>query len=289
MNSIPCQQNAELDKKIEDFSEILKTQAHTLGKEQHGFNEKDFYSSGLFRGAIERIRGQFSATIRDKRDFVRFILNYMQDREFIKEWEIAGEANRHDYAVTLKSGRIAVIELKGCMDGNNTTIYERPANANEFIVWSVCTNPGADPRHNVWSGIHTRLSADIIFRNMRVDGLVVWDMFCSTLCRPCPKVLGEGSTDRLTEVGAFRLPPPCVYLFPATVPSVRNNPFPPAQRIQDVELLKAFHECFKGRDEELNYVTFEVGHAGTETVRRTTITRAGVVQQQSRMTPIQRS
>ncbi|MGH2137807.1 hypothetical protein, partial [Enterococcus faecalis] len=76
-----------------------------------------------------------------------------------------------DYTVALNSGKTAVIELKGCLDGNNTNIFERPPHANEFIIWSVCTNPGADPRRNAWSGIHTRLSAEIISRQQRVDGL----------------------------------------------------------------------------------------------------------------------
>jgi hypothetical protein len=288
VSAIPCQQNAELDQKIKAFAEVLKTQAHTLGKEQHGLSEHEFYNSGLFRGAIERIRGQFSATMREKREFVQNVLNYMQDRGYIGEWENAGDANRHDYSVKLNSGRVGVIELKGCLDGNNTNIFDRPPHAHEFIIWSVCTNPGADPRHNAWSGLHTRLSAEIITRGQRVDGLMVWDMVCSTIGRPCPKILTDGNEDRLTEVGAFRLPPPCIYFFPATIPSVRNNPKPSAQTLQDVELLRAFHECFKGRDEELNFVTFEVAHAGIDIVRQTTITRSGVIQKQSGMTAIQR-
>jgi hypothetical protein len=287
MSCIPCQQNAELDDKIKLFAEVLKTQAHTLGT--HGLDEKEFYNSGLFRGAIERIRGQFSATMREKREFVQHILNYMQDKGFIGEWESAGDRNRHDYSIKLNSGKIGVIELKGCLDGNNTNIFERPSHASEFIIWSLCTNPGSDPQHNVWSGIHTRLSAEIISRNQQVDGLVVWDMVCSTVGRPCPKILREGGGTRLTKVGPFSLPPPCIYLFPGTIPSVRNNPNPPAQALAEVELLKAFHECFGGRDDELNHVTFEVGHSGTETVRKTTIIRTGVVQKQSGMTPIQRS
>jgi hypothetical protein len=287
MTCIPCQQNSELKDKVVAFAEVLKTQAHTLGA--HGLDEKEFYNSGLFRGAIERIRGQFSATMREKREFVRYILNFMQDRGFIQEWESAGEGNRHDYSVKLKSGKIGVIELKGCLDGNNTNIFERPSHANEFIIWSICSNPGADPRHNVWSGIHTRLSAEIISRSQQVDGLMVWDMVCSTLGRPCPKILLDGNGERLTEVGPFRVPPPCIYFFPGTVPSVRNNPHPVAQSLADVELLRAFHECFRGRDKELNYVTFEVAHSGSETVRRTTIYREGVIQRQSTMTPIQRS
>jgi hypothetical protein len=175
---IPCQQNEELQARIREYTEILKTQAHQLGN--HGLDELEFYNSGLFRGAIERIRGQFSATMRDKREFVQAILNFMQDGKFIGEWNVSGSENRHDYAVTMPSGRTAVIELKGCLDGNNTNIFERPPHAHEFIIWSVCTNPGADPRLNAWSGIHTRLSAEIISRSQRVDGLVIWDMVCGT-------------------------------------------------------------------------------------------------------------
>lgn len=73
MSCIRCQKNAALTAQVEAFSEVLKTQAHTLGN--HGLSEDEFYR-GLFRGAIERIRGQFSATMREKRDFVRAILNF---------------------------------------------------------------------------------------------------------------------------------------------------------------------------------------------------------------------
>lgn len=285
MNVIQCEQNIALREQIEQYAEVLKVEAHKLGA--HGLTEQEFYNSGLFRGAIERIRGQFSATMRDKRDFVRHILNHMQDRSFIVDWDSAGDANRHDYSVRLPSGRIAVIELKGCLDGNNTNIFERPPHAHEFIIWSVCTNPGADPRHNAWSGIHTRLSAEIISRAQRVDGLLVWDMVCGTIGRPCPKVVADPT--RITTLGPFKLPPPCIYLFPATIPSPRNNPHPAAQSLSDVQLLDTFYQCFGGAPEEVNEVTFEVHHRGVDTVRSTRVKRNGVVQRESGPTPIQRS
>ncbi|VVT28166.1 hypothetical protein [Marinobacter salarius] len=285
MSIIPCNQNKELRKKIMEYSEALKVEAHRIG--DHGLSDSEFYDSGLFRGAIERVRGQFSATMREKRDFVSRVLNHMQDEGYIQEWVSAGEANRHDYSVTLNSGRMAIIELKGCLDGNNTNIFERPPHAQEFIVWSVCTNPGADPRHNAWSGIHTRLSAEIISRSQQVDGVVVWDMVCGTIGRPCPKVANESG--RLTVVGPHKLPPPCIYLFPATIPSPRNNPHPPSQEIVDVEILKAFHECFQGRDEELNKVTFAVSHRGADTMRMTRVKRNGVFVKESEATAIRRS
>ena len=108
MTVTPCQQNAQLREMIERYAEVLKTEAHRLG--DHGLDEAEFYNSGIFRGAIERVRGQFSATMREKREFVRHVLNYMQDQNFITDWQSAGEANRHDYAVTMPSGRTSVIE-----------------------------------------------------------------------------------------------------------------------------------------------------------------------------------
>lgn len=283
MTEIPCQQNPALRQQIIDLAEILRTRTHEIP----GLNidEHDLYQSGLFRGAIERLRGQYAATMAPKREFVRRVLSFMQDGGFIAEWTSAGEANRHDYTITLNNGRISVIELKGCLDGNNTNIFTRPPHASEFVIWSICSNPGADPRHNVWSGIHTRLSAEIIDRQQRVDGLVVWDWICGTLGRPCPKIAAPAD---MTEVAQYELTPPCIYLFPPTVPSPRNNPRPAPNRLQDVGILDAMHRCFRGRDEHLNEVTFEVRHAGNETERQTTITRDGVVARQSGFTPIRR-
>ncbi len=282
MSVIPCEQNKGLRDQIERFAEVLKTEAHKLG--DHGVGEKEFYNSGLFRGAVERVRGQFSATMRGKREFVQHALNHMEDGGFIAGWDLTEDANRNDYIVRLNSGRAAVIDLKGCLDGNNTNIFERPANADEFIIWSICTNPGGDPRRNAWSGIHTRLSAEMISRNQRVDGVVLWDMVCGTIGRPCPKLL---DTTRATDLGPFHTPPPCIYLLPQTIPSV-TTPHATAQGLGDVELLAAFHACFGGRDEELHQVDFDVEQHGAELVRKTTIRRNGVVAQESEMTAIRR-
>ena len=285
MSVISCERNEGLRQQIEAFSEVLKTDAHTLG--DHGLSEAEFYNSGLFRGAIERVRGQFAASMHDKREFVRHVLNHMQDGGFIDDWESAGEANRHDYAVSLASGQTAIIELKGCLDGNNTTIFERPPHADEFIIWRVCTNAGADPRHNAWSGIHTRLSAEIISRSELVDGVVIWDMVCGTIGRPCPKLAADGA--RATHVGPYSLPPPCLYVLPATIPSPRNNPNPNPQRLSDVQLMQAFNDCFRCRPEEISYVSFNVAHQGADTVRTTRIVRNGQVQRESDPTAIRRS
>lgn len=279
---IPCKLDRPLRQRISELAEILKTQAHELVP---GMTEQEMYDSGLFRGAIEQLRGEFSASMGEKRDFVRHILNYMQDQGFIKDWESAGESNRYDYMVEMLDGKKSAIELKGCLDGNNTNIFERPLGADEFIIWSVCTNAGSDPRHNVWSGVHTRLSAEIITREQRVDGLIVWAPSCGSVGRPCPKV---AAGDPVTTVGPYNLPPPCIYVFPGTVPSPRNNPRPAVRSVSMVGLLSAFHDCFQGSDHFLNQVDWEVGYEGVNTVRTTTAMRDGGVTKMSRATPIRR-
>jgi hypothetical protein len=80
MTVIPCEQDPRLRAEIELFAEVLKTQAHKLGS--HGLDEASFYSSPIFRGAIEKVRGEFSATMRGKREFVQQVLNHMEDRGF---------------------------------------------------------------------------------------------------------------------------------------------------------------------------------------------------------------
>jgi hypothetical protein len=282
---IPCEQDPRLRAEIERFAEVLRTQAHKLG--DHGLDEANFYRTSIFRGAIEKVRGEFSATMRGKREFVQHVLNHMEDGGHIRGWDRTKRGARNDYYVRLNSGRLAVVDLKGCLDGANTTIFERPADADEFVTWSLCTNVGGDPRRNVWSGIHTRLSAEMISRSQRVDGVVIWDMVCGTLGRPRPKLEKLNPAARLTSVGPFNTPPPCIYVLPGTIPSV-DRPQAQAQSLSHVELLGAFHTAFGGLNVEVNYVDFEVGEQGDQLVRRTVIRRAGVVQHASDMTAIRR-
>ncbi|MFZ3178704.1 MAG: hypothetical protein WA156_00495 [Methylocystis silviterrae] len=86
-------------------------------------------------------------------------------------------------------------------------------------------------------------------------------------------------------IGPFCAPPPCIYLFPSSIPSV-EAPKVGVQSLMNVELLAAFHSCFGGRDNEINHVSFEIASLGDDTMRRTTIERGGVVQHSSDMTAI---
>ena len=90
MTVIPCEQDPRLRAEIERFAEILKTQAHQLG--DHGLDETNFYNSPIFRGAIEKVRGEFSATMRGKREFVQHVLNHMEDGDHIAGWDAQSAA-----------------------------------------------------------------------------------------------------------------------------------------------------------------------------------------------------
>jgi hypothetical protein len=267
------------------LAELIKTQAHLIPGIE--CSEVELYETGLFRGAVERIRGQFAASMAEKRGFAKLVLNYLEDQKAITSWQPAGGMNRYDYEVRLPSGRIAAIELKGCLDGNNTNIFERPPQAQEFYIWSVCQNAGANPARNAWSGIHTRLSAEIIDKEKQVDGLIIWDMVCGTIGRVCPKLSADPT--RVVEIGQYRLPPPCIYLFPSTIPSPRNNPAPPVHTLESLEFLSALHRHFNGRDEEVFSVRLSARYSGRDLQRMTVVERAGVVAQQSGWQSIRRS
>jgi len=123
-------------------------------------------------------------------------------------------------------------------------------------------------------------------RSQRVDGLLIWDMVCGTVGRPCPKLAGAGFA-RLTAAGPFRVPPPCIYLFPDSVPSP-DEPKTLAQALDRVELLASFQACFLGRADEVNSVDIEADFSGDEVMRRTTIRRGDIVQHASELTAIRR-
>ena len=284
-NVIPCEVLPETKNLIETFASELRAAAHSIGT--HGMTEEEFKDSALFHAAIERLRGQQAASMTTKRAFVADVLNYMKDAGSISSWNSTGSRDRHDYEIRMPSGRVAIVEAKGCLDGNNTNIFVRPPNADEFVIWSLCQNPGADPRKNVWSGIHTRLSAEIIARRELVDGLIVWDMICGTIGRPCPKLAANPA--RATDVKHRSVPPPCLYLFPRTVPNARSNAKPPMHTLDSVEFLKALHSTFKCAAEDVVEASFEVRMVGTDVERRTVLTRNGVVVESSDWTKLRRA
>ena len=279
---IPCELRSEVEERIASIAVDLK--AHAL--EMRGEYVSEAEALALFHAAIERLRGQQAATMDVKRAFVNAVLEHLRGRGLISGWSSVGSGERHDYEISM-GDRTIVVEAKGCLDGNNTNIFQRPPNADEFYIWSLCQNPGADPRHNVWSGVHTRLGAEVIARRTQVDALIVWDMLCGTIARPCPKVIRN--PERRTKIGDWNVPPPCVYLFPRTIPDPRNNQHPPVWQQSELRFASALSTAFHGTEAEATSVSLATRMQGDDVVRTTTLTRAGEVLRESSEAPIRRA
>jgi hypothetical protein len=280
---IPCSLPPERAGLIERFADELMAAAHRIGT--HGLSEEEFRDSRILQAAIEKLRGRTAASTAEKHVFLKEILHHLQAREKIAGFGYTGAADRHDYEIKMLDGRVAIFEAKGCLDGNNTNIFQRPQNADEFFIWSLCQNPGADPKHNAWSGIHTRLGGTIIAEKEPVNGLVIWDMLCGTAARPCPKKL-----DRFTTLASGRaVPPPCIYLFPRTIPDPRNNPEPMPWQLGEVEFLQLLYDEFKCTSQDVIEVRLKTRMEGANVQRRTVLSQGAVVVAESDWTTLRRA
>ncbi len=281
-----CQLPPNAQEIIEKYADALIEMAPNIG--DHGMTHEEFWDSGIFRSAVEKLRGRQAASTKEKRSFVEDVLNHLKSTGGIQHWTFVGSNERHDYEIITAEERICIIEAKGCLDGNNTNIFERPPHADEFIVWSLCQNPGADPRHNAWSGIHTRLSAEVMHRGHKVDGVVIWDMICGSKGRSCPKI--ESNPERSVNIGNNRnVPPPCIYLFPRSIPNPRNNPLPSNWSLSDVNFLSSLWNEFNGNDSDVVDVKIEARMQGSNVQRKTSFIREGEEFLSSKWTTIKRA
>lgn len=282
-DTVPCALSDEMVNMVEEYAEALRAAAPSIG--DHGLTPAEFWRSGLFRSAIERLRGQQAAATKEKYSFVEWALDQLKAAGLIAEHKFTGAGDRHDFHVFMPDKRVCVFEAKGCLDGNNTTIFQRPPNAEEFLIWSLCQNQGSDLRAGVWSGTHTRIGAKIIAENVHVEALIVWDALCGGPGRPCPKI-AEG---RGLDMGGVKIPPPCIYLFPRTIPDPRNNPNPPMPKLSDVALAAALLKHFGGDERDVTEVQIEARMKGASVERRTTLTRSGRTVRQSGWTELKRA
>lgn len=281
--SIPCELSDEAKSRIDTYAKALIAAAPSIGS--HNLDEREFWKSRIFFSAVEKIRGTQAASMADKKGFIDAALNRLREAGRISGAAFTGAGDRHDYQATLRDGRVCVIEAKGCLDGNNTTVYTRPPNADEFIIWSLCQNPGADPKHNLWSGIHTRLGGKIIAEKERVDALIVWDSLCGGLGRPCPKIAaGRGIT-----INGHSVPPPCIYLFPRTIPDARNNPNPAVWKVEEVKLAYALLLEFGGDEQDVTEVHIHARMKEASVERKTTLKRANKIVTESDWTELKRA
>ena len=282
---IPCGKPLLSKEQIANYANELRNAAYTIGS--HGLDKNAFYKSGLFQAAIEKLRGSHAATMVNKKEFLAEVMEYLKKNKKIKAWGFTGSGDRHDYLIKVNNKVECAIEQKGCLDGNNTNIFKRPPNAEEFLIWSLCPNPGSDMQHNAWSGIHTRLGAHIIDSREKVDALIIWDFLCGTEERPCPKLVADSS--RATNLPSYEVPPPCIYLFPRTIPDPRNNPNPPSWELDDIHFIHALYDAFNCDKEDVIQVRIQARMQDNDVQRKTSFFRNGVEISSSKWTKIKRA
>jgi hypothetical protein len=113
-------------------------------------------------------------------------------------------------------------------------------------------------------------------------------MVCGTAGRPCPKLLAAPA--RSTNLPSGRVvPPPCIYLFPRSIPDPRNNPNPRAWKIQEITFLKALLDAFHGRADDVTEIHIQARMDGPEVQRKTILKRKGKVLSGSEWTTIKRA
>lgn len=262
VDALPCRHDldvAEVDSAIALLRELPAEAADALADRGIPTDDWDM----LLRAAVESMRGTFAATTSDKERFIEAVLDYGVEEGALCDWQFVGTANRQDYRVELPDGVSVCIEAKGCPDGNNTTIWERPTWADEFVVWFLCPESLVkDPGKGVWSGIATRLMPKIASDRTVVDAVMFWDGRCGSARRRCPKQHGVVGPlrKRATDIAAQSdrpdwLPPPCVYLMPSTAPHLRNNQAPRVHSIDSCRFAQAMLALFEvPRDEMPAYV-----------------------------------
>ncbi len=261
-DTLPCR-TAFGAEQIEAAKEILKNLGQTSAGllDSAGIQTEDW--PAVLRATVESMRGTASATAQSKRKFISAVLDYCKSVEAISDWDFIGTGGRQDYKVTLPDGTDVAIEAKGCPDGNNTTIWDRPSWAHEFVVWSLCPESlQHNPGRGAWSGISTRLVPKIVAERKPVDAFIFWDGRCGTDERRCPKAHGvrgdlrANATEYIGQLGRTDwVPPPCIFLFPKTVPSVPSNPNPQPQTFNQVKFADALLTAFNvPEDEKAAYV-----------------------------------
>jgi len=234
MPILPCRHPEKLMRQIAPTRDLL-TKLDTKHPDilrAEGIVPADYHGSMVFRSAIESIRGTLAATTSPRSQFTNAILARMKDAGLLTDWQSIGGRGRCDYNLVLPKGRgdwHVAVESKGG-EGNSFNIGDRPNWADEYVIWGHLDGSIVNqPDYGASANLFTRLSAEIVANGKQVDAYVVWDRFCGTSIRPCPKMPGDG-------IG--QIPPPCVFLLPRGVPTA-DEPSPRLARLDEVRLITA--------------------------------------------------
>lgn len=110
-------------------------------------------------------------------------------------------------------------------------------------------------------------------------------MCIASLGRPCPNVLaGRG-----VEMNGHQTPPPCIYLFPRTIPDPRNNPSPAVWKIEEVRFAQELLKEFGGGSQDVTEVHIHARMRKANVERKTTFRRGGKTVAESDWTVLKRA
>ncbi len=188
-----------------------------------GIRPEDYHPKRIFRSAVETIRGSFIASsVTQRQGMVDGVLRRLQAEGKIAAFERTGRGVRHDFTVVLSNApRVcAALEVKGG-EGISVTVTERPAWAQEFLLW--CHLDGSisnQPSQGVRSIIVNRLANNLFKRGKIVDAVLFKDQLCGSPLRRCPKYGDAVGNDQIA---------PDIFLMPREQPhssaAVSRNPF----------------------------------------------------------------
>jgi len=208
-----CNHSKEALKEAEALKDLLKNLAelHPDVLREHGIRPKDYHSAGVFRHALESIRGTFIAQAQAPRErFVAETLARMKAKNLICDFNFIGDAGRVDFKVEVSKGYDVALEVKGG-EGNSWNISERPTWAKEYIAWGHLDGSLNAPRDGVHAILVTRVTRDFINYGKKFDAIVFKDQLCGTVGRPCPKYANP--------LQASSQIAPDIFLLPNAIPS----------------------------------------------------------------------
>jgi hypothetical protein len=133
---------------------------------------------------------------------------------------------------------------------------------------SLAHNPG----RGVWSGVSIRFLPKIAAERTIVNAFIFWDARCGTRLRKCPKDFGVfgflrgEATDIESQASKPNwVPPPCIYLFPRSAPTVPHNLTPAVHTIASSKFARMLLEAFNVPENDMpSYVhTAQIEARGT--------------------------
>jgi hypothetical protein len=275
MNPTPTKAIKELE------AEALFKGAWERSPHRDQYDEETYYAL-LIPAVIEMLRGRQAAKMEAKRAFIRSLLETLVQEGAIEEWEYVGDKHRHDYEIRTADGRMIALEAKGCLDGNSSTIFEPPPNADEMFVVSMATSPASDSVKNMRSGLN-RIAVESMAKGIRVDGVIAWDLVGSSV-----RLVPELSASPTWDYEGKEVPPPAVFVFPCKIPRRARKTAARGRKAEELSFLRILSRVFSMPLDLARQVDVEVMKEADKLKRRVTVRCGREVKWKTAKLPIKR-